>query len=78
VGLYDDPLIGEELSCSIWYTTFCWCHSMTENGIMFHGWPNGECLDNQEMMTLQIMSCIKDEVIAQVKRKAKGIGHSGR
>jgi hypothetical protein len=51
---------------------------MTENGIMFHGWPNGECLDNQEMMTLQIMSCIKDEVIAQVKRKAKGIGHSGR
>lgn len=55
---------------ALWVDTFEHCHSVTQHGILFHGWPDGRCLLEQEELLVQSFSTMKDEM-RQVIREAE-------
>lgn len=43
------------------------CHTSTTVGFLFHGWPDGEALHEQEMVVVSIFRVINEQFVAQFK-----------
>lgn len=59
------------VSAAFWVDTFQHCHSVTQHGIVFHGWPDGGCLLEQEEFLAQSFGVIKDEMRRVIKEAQK-------
>lgn len=46
-----------------WVQTYNRCNSLTSMGIIFHGWPDGASLLEQEHYVIEMFTLISDVVI---------------
>lgn len=45
-----------------WLSSWRLAYSLTDIGVLFNGWPNGEPADKQEVFFLDVMDSMRDEV----------------
>ena len=65
------PAAVAGISPALWVETFEHCHSITQHGILFHGWPDGGCLLEQEELVTQSFRVMKDEMRTVLKEADK-------
>lgn len=65
------PATVAEVPPALWVDTFEHCHSVTQHGILFHGWPDGDCLLEQEELVVEAFRVMKDEMRAVLREAQK-------
>lgn len=71
-GFADLSDLGEcaGVSVSVWVSDFRLCYSITEDALIFNGWPDGESLDAQEAVVVEAFDVMRDQT-RQIQQQAR-------
>jgi len=71
-GFADVSDLGEcaGVSISVFVSDFRHCYSITEDALIFNGWPDGLPLDEQEAVVVEAFDTMRDQA-RQIQQQAR-------